>query len=489
MRKLFFTIPGMFFIFLFPLNAQVLDPVGWEISTEHVERNIFEVTFKASIEGKWHMYGMDIPPDGPVATSFTFDPSNDFNLSGDVKALTEPERKYDPSFDMEIEMHGDEAVFVQEIEVLRSVPFQVSGYIEYMSCDDHMCLPPKEKEFSIEIKPVAGVETNEEKKEIKKAPLGLGLSADDSAPPESIEHSEVIKEVDTLDAPLDVRATKDNVTTSAKNGSLWLFFWISFGAGLLGILTPCVFPMIPMTVSFFMRGSENRTNAVTKGVVFGISIIAIYTLIGVIVSLTSVGAEVTNQLSTHWIPNAVFFLLFLIFAASFLGMFELVLPSSLVNKADKQADRGGLIGAFFMAFTLVLVSFSCTGPIVGALLVEAAGGLAMKPILGMFGFSLAFALPFTLFAIFPSWLKGLPKSGGWLNAVKVVLGFIVLAFSLKFLSNIDQAYNLGVIPRDVFLAIWIVIIFLLGMYLLGKIKFSHDSDLPYLSVQRLMLFI
>ncbi|MFC2115294.1 protein-disulfide reductase DsbD family protein [Bacteroidota bacterium] len=268
-----------------------------------------------------------------------------------------------------------------------------------------------------------------------------------------------------------------------------MFFLIAFAAGLAGILTPCVFPMIPMTVSFFMQGSENRAKAIIKGLIFGISIIAIYTAIGLIVSISSAGAELTNSLSTHWIPNLIFFLLFMAFAASFLGMFELVLPSKWVNSADKQADKGGYLGAFFMAFTLVLVSFSCTGPIVGALLVEAAGGLALKPILGMFGFGLAFALPFTLFAIFPSWLKGLPKSGGWLNSIKVVLGFIVLAFGMKFFSTIDQTYHLGIMSREVYLAIWMVIFIMLGFYLLGKLKFAHDSDLPHVSVPRLLLAI
>jgi thiol:disulfide interchange protein DsbD len=245
--------------------------------------------------------------------------------------------------------------------------------------------------------------------------------------------------------------------------------------------------MIPMTVSFFMQGSENRARSVFRGSIFGISIIAIYTLLGVIVSLTNLGPDAANALSTHWIPNLIFFLLFLVFAFSFLGMFELVLPTKWVNKADQGADKGGVAGAFFMALTTVLVSFSCTGPIVGALLVEAAGGLALKPILGMFGFALAFAIPFTLFAIFPSLLKGLPKSGGWLNSIKVVLGFIVLAFSMKFLQPLDPTHK--VISRETVLVIWTILFFLMGMYLLGKIKFSHDSDLPYLKVPRLFLAI
>jgi len=247
--------------------------------------------------------------------------------------------------------------------------------------------------------------------------------------------------------------------------------------------------MIPMTVAFFSRGSENRFKSIVMAFTFGFSIIGIYTSIGLIVSLTSAGADFASSLSTHWIPNLIFFLLFMVFAASFLGMFELVMPSGLVNKADRQADKGGYLAAFFMGLTTVLVSFSCTGPIVGALLVEAASGEVIKPTIGMFGFALAFALPFTLFAIFPSWLSSLPKSGGWLNSVKVVLGFIVLAFGMKFLSNMDQAFHLGLLSRDVFLAIWIVIFTLMGFYILGKIKFAHDSNLPYIGVPRLILII
>jgi thiol:disulfide interchange protein DsbD len=269
--------------------------------------------------------------------------------------------------------------------------------------------------------------------------------------------------------------------------SLWGFFWLAFGLGLLALLTPCVFPMIPMTVSFFMQGSESKTRGIFRGLIFGISIMAIYTLLGVIVSVSNVGPNAANALSTHWIPNLIFFALFIVFAFSFFGMFELVLPSSWSNKTDSQVDKGGLGGVFFLALTTVLVSFSCTGPIVGALLVEAAGGLALKPILGMFGFGLAFAIPFTLFAIFPSWLKGLPKSGGWLNSVKVVLGFIVLAFSMKFLLALDPSNK--ILTRELYLAVWIVLFSMLGMYFLGKIKFSHDSDLPHVSVPRLLLSI
>ena len=290
------------------------------------------------------------------------------------------------------------------------------------------------------------------------------------------------------DLPVDEQNLSVSSMESQSNMSLWLFFFISILAGLAALLTPCVFPMIPMTVTFFMQSSDNRANAITKALIYGVSIIVIYTFIGLILSIT-LGPGFINWLSTHWLPNILFFILFTIFAASFFGMFEIVLPSWIVNRSDKQADKGGYAGAFFMALTLVLVSFSCTAPLVGGLLVEAATGEVIKPVVGMFGFSLAFAFPFTLLAFFPSWLSKLPKSGGWLNSVKVVLGFIILALGMKFLIIPDQTYHWGILDREIYLAIWIVIFTLMGFYLLGKIKLSHDSDLPHISVQRLALSI
>jgi len=311
-----------------------------------------------------------------------------------------------------------------------------------MCCDNEKCLPPSEVEFSFDY------------------------------------NKDMIQE----------SVSADNAPTGPKDTGLWWLFFISFLAGLAAILTPCVFPMIPMTVTFFMHDSKNKTNAKLQALVYGFSIIAIYTIIGTVVAIT-LGANFANWLSTHWLPNVLFFLIFLIFAASFLGMFEITLPSWMINKTDAKADKGGFSGAFFMAFTLVLVSFSCTGPIVGAILVKSAGGQVLEPIIGMFGFSLAFALPFTLFAFFPSWLSNLPKSGGWLNSVKVVLGFLELALGLKFLSIADQTYHWGILDREVYLAFWIVIFALMGFYLIGKLKFSHDSDLPYISVPRIIMSI
>src|SRR5664279_2227301 len=267
------------------------------------------------------------------------------------------------------------------------------------------------------------------------------------------------------------------------------FFLISLLAGFAGVLTPCVFPMIPMTVAFFSQGSDERGKAIFKALIFGISIVLIYSSLGIIVSLTSAGAGFANALSTHWIPNTIFFVLFVVFAVSFFGAFEILLPNSWVTRADSRVDKGGILAAFFMGLTTVIVSFSCTGPIIGALLVEAASGDVLRPTIGMIGFGVAFALPFTIFALFPSIMSRIPKSGGWLNSIKVVLGFIMLAFSMKFLTTIDSVYSLGILSRSLFISIWIVLFSLLGFYLMGKIKFSHDSDLPFISTFRLFLII
>ncbi len=422
--------------------TQVLKPVQWEFYLETLSDNEFNLVFEANIDDNWHLYAQEIPPGGPIPTSFTFTESDDYELVDGVVEMSEAEEKFDASFEMDMKLFSNQAIFKQKIRFSTNRPFKIEGFVEFMTCDDERCLPPAEEDFSFAFN----------------------------------------QKSDPAVAPLI------NSETPGSKGMLG-FFLISILTGLAGILTPCVFPMIPMTVAFFSQGSESRGKSIVKAFIFGLSIMLIYTSIGVIVSLTSAGADFANNLSTHWIPNTLFFLLFLVFAASFLGMFELVLPSSLVNKADKQADKGGYVGAFFMGLTTVLVSFSCTGPIVGALLVEAASGDVVKPALGMFGFGFAFALPFTILAIFPSWLNKLPKSGGWLNSVKVVLGFIVLAFSMKFLMTVDLTYHLGIFTREIYLTIWIVLFTLMGFYLLGKITFPHDSDVSHISVPRLVLAI
>jgi thiol:disulfide interchange protein DsbD len=450
-------------------DAQVLEPVKWSYEAKMLNSKEAELIFTATIDDTWHLYSQDLPPGGPVRTSFNFESLDGFRFVDDDVAIEEFEgwdegsvyysvvfnepaakEEFDPNFDMVVKYFADKAEFTRKIELTTDEPLTVSGYLEFMCCDDSKCLPPSEVDFEFTFNTSQQTAASPENETAAGNPIADGQLGDDT----------------TL---------------------LWLFIF-SFLAGLLAILTPCVFPMIPMTVTFFMNNSDNKVKAKFQALTYGLSIIVIYTVVGTVVAVT-LGANFANWLSTHWIPNILFFLIFTFFAASFLGMFEITLPSWMINKTDSKADQGGFSGSFFMAFTLVLVSFSCTGPIVGAILVQSAGGQVLEPIIGMFGFSLAFALPFTLFAFFPSWLANLPKSGGWLNSVKVVLGFLELALGLKFLSIADQTYHWGILDREIYLAFWIIIFALMGFYLLGKLKFAHDSDLPYISVPRLILAI
>lgn len=440
----------LIFLFLTSMNlfAQVLSPVKWTFDQKKISDRIIEVGFHAVIDQGWHLYGTDLPDGGPLSTTFNFKADSlNYRLAGDLTLLTKPVTQFDKIFKLELSYFAGQAHFTRRIEVLTDKPFTISGNIEYQSCNDETCTMD-DLEFSIPVNETAAAAA---------APVVQGGENSFSTPAQ--EHHSLI----------------------------W-FFLFSFLAGLAAILTPCVFPMIPMTVSFFMNSNKTKWEAKFQAMVYGASIILIYTLIGTIVAVT-LGADFANWLSTHWLPNVLFFIIFVVFAFSFFGAFEIILPSGWVNKADDQVSKGGMAGAFFMALTLVLVSFSCTGPIVGAILVESAGGMILKPVAGMFGFSLAFALPFTLFALFPQWLSNLPKSGGWLNSVKVVLGFLELALGLKFLSVADQTYHWGILDREVYIAFWIVIFTLLGAYLLGKLKFAHDSDVKHVSTTRLMLSI
>jgi thiol:disulfide interchange protein DsbD len=423
--------------------AQVFEPVKWQMNSNRISETEVELIFKARIDDHWHLYSQDIPM-APPATTFNFEANDNYELIGKVSE-TEAISEYDANFDMVLKYFAEEATFVQKIKLLSTDQVEIEGYINYMSCDDTQCLPPADEEFYFTFNKPDKAET--------------------------------------------VALVDDKANTEEEgNETLIGFFFLAFLFGLAAILTPCVFPMIPMTVSFFMKDSENKVKGRTQALIYGISIVAIYVFIGSVLAVVA-GPGIANWLSTHWLPNIMFFLIFMIFAASFFGMFEIIMPHWLVNKSTANEDKGDFIGPIFMAFTLVLVSFSCTGPIVGTILVESAGGQILKPIIGMLGFSLAFALPFTLFAFFPQWLNKLPKSGGWLNSVKVVLGFLELALGLKFLSIADQTYHWGLLDREIYLALWIVIFTLMGIYLLGKIKFAHDSDVPFVSVPRLLLSI
>ena len=483
MKKVMFGLLALLILPLFSFS-QILDPVKWTFKVEQSTPEEATLLLIAKIDTHWHLYSQDVPQGGPngapIPTSFSFTKSQNYERIGKVQEQ-KPILENDPNFDMILKFFADKAVFKQKIKVLSQKDFVIKGLLNFMCCDDKQCLPPSDVEFEFAIKgnpnavasvatvPSAGTPTDAQQDSLKNAALATA-KADSAA--KKIEQTKL----------------GETAADQAADQSLLWFFLISFLAGLAAIITPCVFPMIPMTVTFFMHDTTSKRKARLEAIVYGLSIVVIYTVIGTLVAVT-LGANFANFLSTHWIPNVFFFLIFMVFAASFLGMFEITLPSWIVNKADKQADKGGYSGAFFMAFTLVLVSFSCTGPIVGAILVKSAGGALVMPIIGMLGFSLAFALPFGLFAFFPSWLSGLPKSGGWLNAVKVVLGFLELALGLKFLSIADQTYHWHILDREVYLAFWIVIFFLMGMYLIGKLKFNHDSDLPYISVPRIIMAI
>ncbi len=442
----------VFLLWVNSLNSQVLSPVKWSYSVEKAGNSLINLKFKATIDHDWHIYSQHNPEGGPIPTSFHFDQTSSFELIDKVNELSKAEVKHDDSFGLDLNLLSNDAIFVQKIRIKTKEAFIIKGTIEFMCCDNHRCLPPKDVDFSFSIQT-----------------------------PQLTHSDSLIRKSDSF--------SLNKINHDNQKGSLWGFILYAFLWGLAGVLTPCVYPMIPMTVSFFMRDVKKKSNGVIRGLFFGISIVFIYTLIGFLVSLSIIGSNFGNVLSSHWIPNLIFFLMFFVFAMSFLGMFEIVLPSSLVNAADKNADKGGFASIFFMALTLIIVSFSCTGPIVGKILIEASQGISSRPIAGMFGYSLAFALPFTLFALFPAMLKKLPKSGGWLNSVKVVMAFILLAFSLKFLLAIDTTHHFNILTREVFLSIWIVLTVLLGFYLLGKIKFRHDSELQYIGVPRLLFAI
>jgi len=445
-------LTSILIIFSYGVFAQIVDPVKWKYKSKSTTEGIAEIIFEANIDMNWHLYSQYFDEGGPVRTTFYFDESDKFELIGTPSESPEPEEVMDEVFNMKVKYFSHKATFIQQIKVLTNESFTITGSIEFQVCQDDKCVYFN-PDFKVKVKESKSAQT---------------VAIDLLSPKVDLNEKPVSEPVE-------------------ESKSIWGFLLLSFVLGLAGVLTPCVFPMIPMTVSFFMQGESSKFNSIIKALIFGVSIVVLYTSVGLIVSLTSAGADFTTGLSTHWIPNTIFFVLFIAFAASFFGMFEIILPSGLANKADKQVDKGGYLASFFMAFTLVVVSFSCTGPIVGVLLVKAAAGAVLEPLIGMFAFGLAFALPFTLFAIFPRMLKGLPKSGGWMNSVKVVLGFIILAFSLKFIANIDQTYHLNILSRDVYLAIWIVIFILLGIYLLGKLKFSHDSEIPFISVPRLVI--
>lgn len=487
------------------INAQIKNPVKWKIEYKENGNNVYDIIFNATIEEGWHLYDLGPYNDGPNPTQFYFDESKSYKRVGNVKMLIQPKVEFDEMFQMKIGYFLNRAQFAQSIQVLSKDSVTVKGYVEWMVCDNGSCLPPTEYEFAVKLPGAKGtvataIDTKSTGNAVPKSASAAVTTTDNTTATDKKEES--IAQLDTSTITPVEAGIPATIGDSNQKKSIWGVVLEAILWGFIALLTPCVFPMVPMTVSFFLKNSqaEEGKSSKSKGKImasfYGLFIVALYTLpIAIIILVTyfaggeAVTADIFNWLATHWLPNIIFFLVFMIFAASFFGAFEITLPSWMVNKSDTKSDKGGLIGVFFMALTLVLVSFSCTGPIVGTILIKSTQGEIWEPIITMFAFSVAFALPFTIFAFAPSLLKDLPKSGGWLNSVKVVLGFIEVALGFKFLSVADQTYHWGILDREVYLAIWIVVFTLLGFYLLGKIRFAYDTPIDHIGVGRLTLSI
>lgn len=458
-----------FIILALCAQAQILTPVKWVDKFTINDDKTAQVSFTATIDKGWHLYATDLPDDGPIPTSVVWDKLVGLEPVGDIITSRTAHREVDMIFHLELGWWTDSITLTQKFKVTENNNISASGQIKFMACNDNSCLPPSNYDFSFSGSSNPVADNN---------PVADSGNQFQPVTPDNSKAN------DTW-APIDMT---DKNSKSSTSGSLWFIFFGGFLGGLLALLTPCVWPMIPLTVSFFLKKSDSKAKSITHAVGYGLSIICIYLILGLLITWLF-GAYKLNDLSTSAIFNIIFFVLLVVFAISFFGAFDITLPSSWSSKINNKAsDATGWLSIFFMAFTLTLVSFSCTGPIIGTLLVEAATlGNITGPAVGMFGFALALAIPFSLFAVFPSWLKELPKSGGWLNSVKVVLGFIELALSLKFLSVADLAYGWKILDREVFISLWIVIFALLGLYLLGKIRFSHDSETKSIGVFRFFL--
>jgi thiol:disulfide interchange protein len=472
----------LLFFFQVQSFGQLVSPPKWTIQLAEKDLKVgqeAEIVLKASIPMNWYIYSNDFDENaGPVLTTLSLEGSKGISVKEKLSPIN-PKKKFDKVWEADITYFSGIGEFRQKITITEP-NVEIKGVVEYQMCSDvtGQCIL-YEEDFTIKATAVSD----------EPAAANATTTQEPTVAPDSATQESTVATQPT-DADTASKENRTVVTLDPEEGKGGLigFMFVAFLAGLAALLTPCVFPMIPMTVTFFTGRAKSRAVGIRNAFIYGLSIIAIYTIAGTAVAAIQ-GPEFANWLSTHWVPNVFFFLVFIVFAMAFLGMFELTLPSSFVNKIDAKSDKGGLTGVFFMAFTLVLVSFSCTGPIVGSILIKSAGGDFITPIAGMFAFSLAFAIPFTLFAIFPEWLNSLPKSGGWLNSVKVVLGFLELALAFKFLSIADQVYHWGILDRDIYLAIWIVIFGLLGFYLLGKIRLPHDSKMEHIGVPRLMLAI
>ena len=475
---------GLIFFFLLLVNNQVFsqfgpdwhDKITWDFSIEKKDESHAYVVANAKLKKGWHVYSVNHNPEKAsftgTPTKLTFAPSKKYKLIGKLIDTKKP-LLHNDDLGTSLYFEGS-ATFKQEIEFFQDAPVDIALTYSFMICSDEFgCLPPVDEQTILKATGYKAVKLD-------------GPVKSDSIEKTEAENNDVARTKKETTKTSNSAVKKKLITSKKSRDTLWVIFLKGFGGGLIALLTPCVFPMIPMTVTFFTKRSKTRTKGIANALLYGFSIIFIYVALGLLVT-AALGPSGLNDLSTNVWMNLIFFAIFIFFAISFLGAFELRLPNSWVNKADSNADKGGLIGIFFMAFTLSLVSFSCTGPIIGSLLVEsAADGAMLAPAIGMGGFAVALALPFALFAVFPGWLNSLPQSGGWLNSVKVVLGLLELALAMKFLSGVDLAYHWGILTRELFVAIWTVIFFVIGFYLLGKLKFSHDSNVEKLTVTRFM---
>ena len=452
--------------------AQIQDPVQFKTELKKISETEAQIIFTGTIDAGWHVYSTDLPEGGPISATFNTDKMEGIELDGKLTPQGKEIQNYDKMFEMNVRYFEDVATFVQKLKITAANYF-IEGYFQYGSCNDENCLPPTDIEFSFS---------------------GNGSAATASSNATSATEATVptvsanVSTADYWTPVIDKLNTFGEETAETTNQSWLYIFFAGFIGGLLALFTPCVWPIIPMTVSFFLKRSKDKKKGIRDAWTYGASIVVIYVTLGLAITLIF-GASALNALSTNAVFNILFFLMLVVFAASFFGAFEITLPSKWSNAVDSKAEQtSGLLSIFLMAFTLSLVSFSCTGPIIGFLLVEVSTtGSVVAPAVGMLGFALALALPFTLFALFPSWLKSMPRSGGWMNVIKVTLGFLELAFALKFLSVADLAYGWRLLDRETFLALWIVIFGLLGFYLLGKIKFPHDDDDNTVSVPRFFM--
>ena len=475
--------------------AQMQDPVHFKTEWKSISANEAEIIFSATIDPGWHVYSTDLGDGGPTQATINIDKISGATLDGKLKPGSNEIKKMDPIFEMEVKFFEKTAKFTQKVK-LTGGKYSVSGYLEYGACNDENCLPPTSVDFTFsgEVPAQAKAADTKEKEAPKKeeAPVEALAKADTAvealAAADSTVAETTLQGTTNYWTPVISELSSYGEGTNEESHSWIYIFFTGLIGGLLALFTPCVWPIIPMTVSFFLKRTKDKKKGIRDAWTYGASIVVIYVTLGLAITLIF-GASALNALSTNAIFNILFCLMLVVFAASFFGAFEITLPSKWSNAVDSKAEATtGLLSIFLMAFTLSLVSFSCTGPIIGFLLVEVStSGSVVAPAIGMLGFAIALALPFTLFAMFPSWLKSMPKSGGWMNVIKVSLGFLELAFALKFLSVADLAYGWRILDRETFLALWIVIFGLLGMYLLGKIKFPHDDDNTKVGVGRFFL--